>query len=148
MVIESVSYDLKISTLALVQIRARIGMCSKKVQVRKDRTTELLTRSFDDTYDKLTTDTENEKDAGEVSDKDELSGYAMTLDATKEARNEPEETELVRPKVEHLGEEYAAEVKHLFQSCPDVIAHAFNEVRPSKCKQEHTFELTSDQPII
>ncbi len=72
----------------------------------------------------------------------------MTCDATKEAKNEPEEAELVRHKLEHMGEQSTAEVKHLFQSYPDVIAHAFDDVRPSKCKVKHMFELTSDQPIF
>ena len=72
----------------------------------------------------------------------------MTCDATKEAKNEPEEAELVRHKLEHMGEQSTAEVKHLFQSYPDVIAHAFDDVRPSKCKVNHKFELTSDQPIF
>ncbi len=98
---------------------------------------------FDDTDDELTSDTESETDAGEVSDKDEFSGCVMTLHATKEAKNEPEEAELVWQKVEYLGEQYAAEVEHLFQSYPDVIAHSFDDVRRLKCKVKHKLELTS-----
>ena len=103
-VLESVPYDLIIVTPALVQIRSRIDMYSQIVQVRKDGKTEVLNlvyepKVFYDTDDELTTDTESETDGGEVSDKDEFSGFLMTLDATKEAKNEPEEAEFVRQKV-------------------------------------------------
>ncbi len=54
----------------------------------------------------------------------------------------------VEGKVAHLSEEYAAEMKHLFQSYPDVIAYSFDDVRPPKCKTTHTFELTSDEPMF
>ncbi len=54
----------------------------------------------------------------------------------------------VEGKVAHLSGEYAAEVKHLFHSYPDVIAYSFHDVRPSKCKTRHRFELTSDEPIF
>ncbi len=72
----------------------------------------------------------------------------MTLNATKEAKNEPEEAELVKQKVKHLGEEYEAEVEHLFRSYPNVMAHSFDGVRPSKFKVKHKFELKSDQLIF
>ncbi len=101
---------------------------------------------FDDSDDELTT--ESETDVVEVSDNYEFSGFVMTLDATKETKNEPEEAELVRQKVKHLREEYAAEVKHPFQSYPDVIAHSFDDVRLSTFKVKHKFELTLDQPIF
>ncbi len=105
--IESVPYDLIIDTPALVHIRARIDIYSRTLQVSKDGKTEVLNlvyepELFGDADDELTTDTESEIDAGEVSDKDEFSGFLMTLDATKEAENEPEEADLVRKTVEHL----------------------------------------------
>ncbi len=49
-------------------------------------------------------------------------------------------------KVTHLSEEYAAEVKHMFQSYQGVIAYSFNDVRPYKCKATHRFEFTSEDP--
>ncbi len=153
MVIEFVSYNLIIGTPALVRIRARIDMNSQTVQVRKDGKSEVLNLVYkpemlDDTDDDMTTDTESETDAGDFSEKDEFSGFVMILDATKESENELEEAELVRQKVEQLRREYAAEVKHRFESYPDVIAYSFDDVRPSKCKVKHKFELTSDQPIF
>ncbi len=54
----------------------------------------------------------------------------------------------VEEKIAHLSEKYAAEVKHLFQSYPDVIAYSFDDVRPSKCTTTDRFEHTSDEPIF
>ncbi len=84
MVIESVPYDLIIGTPALVQIRARIDMYSQTEQVRKNVKTEVLNLVyepgvFDDTDDELTKESESETDPGEFSDKDEFSGFLMTL---------------------------------------------------------------------
>ena len=50
-------------------------------------------------------------------------------------------------KVSHLPEEYAADIKWLFQSYPDAIAHSFDDVRPSKYKVTHKFELISEARI-
>ncbi len=54
----------------------------------------------------------------------------------------------IEEKVAHLSKEYVAEVKDLFQSYPEVIAYSFDDVRTSKCKMTHRFELTSDEPIF
>ena len=107
MMTEPVTHDLIIGTPALVQLRARIDMYSQTVHVRKDGKTEVLnlvseSEIFNDTDDELTADTERENEAGEVWDKDEFRGFVMTLDASKEAKNEAEEVELFRQKVEHL----------------------------------------------
>ncbi len=95
------TYDLIIGTLALAQIRARIDMYIRTIHERKDRKAEMLhlvyePELFDATDDELTRGIEKETDAGKVLEKDDFSGLVLTLDATKEGRNETEGTELVR----------------------------------------------------
>ncbi len=95
---------------------------------------------FNGTEDELTTDTESETDAGKVSNKNGCNVFVTKI--------ETEEPELVKQKVELLGDKYTTEVKNLFRSYHDVIAHSFDDFRPSKCKLEHKFDLMSYQLIF
>ena len=151
MVIKSLPYHLIIGSPTLVDMCACIDLYHQKVKVRKDGKTETVNlvyepEMYEDTDDELTTDTES--DIGEESDKDEYSAFLLTLSDVVDSPDVEKYVDPVEDKVAHLSEEYAAEVKHLFQSYPDVIAYSFDEVRPSKCRTAHRFELTSDEPIF
>ncbi len=101
---------------------------------------------YEDTEYELPTDTES--DIREESDKDEYSTFVLTLSDRTEPSCIEKDKDQVEGKVAYLSEEYAAEVKHLFQSYPDVIAYSFDDGRPSKCKTTHRFELTSGKPMF
>ena len=78
-----------------------------------------------------------------------MSQEAMVINL-KEDRlpiTEVEEIDVTKEKVSHLSEEYVTDIKWLFQSYPDVIAHSFDDVRPSRCNVTHKFELISEAPI-
>ncbi len=73
---------------------------------------------WEDTEDELTTDTES--DIGEESGKSDYSAFILTLDEESTPSIEKTEEDPVEEKVSHLSDEYAAEIKHIFQSYPDV----------------------------
>ena len=88
-----------------------------------------------------------ESDIGEDSDKVDYNAFVLTLKEDSFPIAEVEEIDVTERKVSHLPQEYAVDIKWLFQSYPDVIAHSFDDVRPSKCKVTHEFEQISEAPI-
>ena len=95
---------------------------------------------YEDTDDGLTTGTES--DIREESDKDEYSAFIFTLSDVVVSQDVQQGVDPVDEKVVHISEEYAAEMKHLFQSYPDVIAFSFDDVRPSKGRATHRLDLS------
>ena len=80
---------------------------------------------------------ESESHIGEDSDKGGYSAFVLTLKEDRLPITEIEEVNVTEKKVSHLPEEYAADIKWLFQSYAHVIAHSFEDVRQSKCKITH-----------
>ncbi len=151
MVIKSLPYDLNLGSPPLVDMCPCIDLYHQTAKVRKDGQTETLNpvyepEMYEDTEDELTTDTES--DRGEESDKDEYSAFVITLSDVSESPAVEKSVDTIDEKIAHLSEEYTAEVRHLFQSYPHVIAYSFDDIRPSKCKTTHRFELTSEEPIF
>ena len=64
--------------------------------------------------DELTT--ESESDIGEDSDERDYSAFVVTLKKDQVPIAEAEEIDFTEEKVAHLTEEYAADIKWLFQS--------------------------------
>ena len=60
---------------------------------------------------------------------------------------EIKETDVTEEKFSDLSEKYPADIKWLFQSYPDIIARSFDDVKTSKCRVTHKFELRSEAPI-
>ena len=58
------------------------------------------------------------------------------------------EEDLVEEKLAYLDQRYTQEIKHLFRKYPEVIANSFDDVRPSKVDEKHSFELISEKPIF
>ena len=81
------------------------------------------------------------------SDKGDYKPFVLPLKEDQVPIAGVEEIEVTEEKLYHLPVEYAADIKWLFQSYSDVIAHSFDDVKPSKCKVIHKFELTSEVPI-
>ena len=54
---------------------------------------------------------------------------------------------MTEEKVSHVPKKYAADIKWLCQSYPDITAHSFDNVRQSKCKVTRKSELISEAPI-
>ncbi len=100
----------------------------------------------EDTEDEFTTDTQ--RDIGEDSDEDEYSALVLMLSNVSESPADEKDVDPVADKVAHISEEYGAELRHLFQGYTDVIAYSFDDVRSSKCKTTHRFELISNEPIF
>ncbi len=99
--------------------------------MRKDEKTENLNfvyepEMYEDTERELTTNTES--DIGEESDKDEYSSFVLTLSDVSESPFVEKDVDQVKEKVAQVSIEYAAEVKHLFQSYTDVIENSFSDV--------------------
>ena len=46
-----------------------------------------------------------------------------------------------------MPEEYAADIKWLFQSYTDVIAYSFDDLRPSRFEVAYNFEWITEEPI-
>ncbi len=119
--------------------------------MKEDEKTETLNlvyelEMYEDNEDELTT--EAESDIGEETDKAEYSAFVPILSVIPESQFVEKRVDQVEEKLEHLSEEYAAAVKHLFQSYPDIIAYSYDDVRPFKCKTTPRLELAPDEPIL
>ncbi len=131
MVIKPLPYDLIIESPTLVDMCACMDLYHQTIEVRKDGKAETLNlvyqpEMYEDAKDELTTGTEN--DIGEESDKDEYSALVLTLSAVAESPMTEKNVDPVEEEVSHLSEKYAAAVRHLFQTYPDVIACLFDDV--------------------
>ena len=149
-VIASVPCDVIIIAPTLVEMRACICTYHQTVTIRNNGKTEVLnlvykSETWDGSDDELTT--ESEINIGEDSYKEDYSKFILILKEDRVPSPEIEEIDVTKEKASHLPEEGAADIKWLFQSYPDLIAHSFDDVRPSKCKVTHKFELISEAPI-
>ena len=91
--------------------------------------------------------TKSESDIGEDSNKGDYSAFVLSLKGDRFPSTEVKEIDLTEEKVSHLLEEYATDIKWLFQSYPDLIAHSFDDVRPSKRMVAHKLESISEASI-
>ena len=82
--------------------------------------------TWDGSGDELTD--ESGSDIGEDSGKGHYSAFVLTLKEDRFPITEIEEIDVAEEKVSHLSEEYAADIKWLFQSYMDVIAHSFDDI--------------------
>ena len=150
LMIASVPYDLIIDALTLEAMRACIHMYDQTVKIRNHGETEVLNlvyelETWDGSDDELTS--ESESDIGEDSDKGHYSAFVLALNKDQVPIAEAEEINVTDEKSTHLREEYAANIKWLTQSYPEVIVPSFDDVKPPKFKVTHKFESISEEPI-
>ena len=143
-----VPYDLIIDALTSVEMRGCIDVYHQTVTIRNHGNTELLNlvyepETWDGSDDEFTS--ESESDIDEDSDKRDYNAFVLTLKEDQVPIAEAEEVDVTEEEVTHLPEEYAADIEWLFQSYPDVIAHSFDDIRPSICNVTHDFELVSEE---
>ena len=149
--IASVTYDLIIGTPTLVEMRACIDMYHETVTIRNNATTEELNlmyepETWDGSDDELTT--ESERDIGEDSDKGYCCAFVLTLKEDRFTITEVEEIDVTQENISHLPEEYLVDIKWLFQSYEDVIAHSSDDARLLSCELALKFESISEEPIL
>ena len=149
-VIASVPYDLIIGAPTLVEIRECIDLYHQTVTIRNHCKTEVLNlvykpESWDRTDEELTT--ESESDIWEDSKKGYYRAFVFTLKEDRFPIAEMEEINVMEEKFSRLWEEYTADIKWLFQSNSDLIAHSFDDIRLSRFEFAQKFELISDEPI-
>ena len=126
LVIALVPYDLIIGAPTLVEMRACTDICHQTFNIKNHGKAEALILDM------------NPKNGMDHTVKLELNRKVISV--------------MIRIKeiIVHcinLREEYAADIKWLFQVYPDVIAHSFDDVRPSRCEVARNFELTSKELI-
>ena len=146
LVIILVPYGLIIGEPTLVGMRECIDMYQQTVAIKNHGKTEVLNLVYEpetwvESDDELTT--ESESDIGEDSDEGDYRAFVLTLKEDRFLINEVVEIDVTQEKVSHLSEEFAANIKWLFQSYPDVISHCFDDARIT-----HKFQLISEEQIL